>query len=202
MDPKTHSRDPDLTRRQLKLAAQKEFNSTGYFFTDTNKIARLAGYAPGSFYRHYKDKVEVFIEVYRDWHLEQMNAIEKTLHDGGDVRLLSTQLAKVTLVFYTKWKTFRASARVLALSEERVGQYKKARRAELVSAIIALRKKLDFSDRQIHEVVTFLIELERLCDSIADGDYEQFDIPVEVSTNELESLFFRFLGPKTHEVNL
>jgi AcrR family transcriptional regulator len=193
MDGKTLSRDPEHTRRQLKMAAQHEFNSVGYFFTDTNKIARAAGYAPGSFYRHFKDKVEVFIEVYRDWHLEQMNAIEKTLHEEGDKETLSARLTFVILTFYTKWKTFRASARVLAISEERVRTFKKDRRVEIVHAIIGLRKKLNFAPKQVHEVVTFLIELEHLCDAIADGEYQQFDIPVEVSAHELETLLYRFL---------
>lgn len=193
MDGKTLSRDPIHTRSQLKLAAQREFISAGYFFTDTNKIARLAGYSPASFYRHFEDKVAVFIDVYRDWHAEQMNAIEKALHEGGDARTISTRLTQVILAFYTKWINFRAAARVLALSEERVGTYKRARRAELVDAIILLRKKLGFSTKQVHEVVTFLIELERLCDAIADGEYAQFGIPVETSTRELETLLYRFL---------
>jgi len=186
MDGKTLARDAQLTRRQLKLAAQKEFNHAGYFFTDTNKIARRAGYTPASFYRHFKDKTDVFIAVYRDWHHEQMNVLEKTLHEGSDARALSE--------LHQKWRCFRASARVLAISEERVRAYRQTRLAEQIDAILDVRKRLGFPRKKAHEVVTFLIELERLCDAIADGEYRLFGISVETSLHELKTLLGRFLA--------
>src|SRR5262245_55875420 len=36
----------DETKKKLVAAALKEFNQQGYFATDTNKIARRAGFAP------------------------------------------------------------------------------------------------------------------------------------------------------------
>ena len=37
------ARDPATTRARLLAAAGKEFNTRGYFATDTNRIARRAG---------------------------------------------------------------------------------------------------------------------------------------------------------------
>ena len=49
-------RNPAATREALVDAAARIFNGSGYFATDTNAIAREAGYAPASFYKHFKDK--------------------------------------------------------------------------------------------------------------------------------------------------
>ena len=58
---------PEETRSKLVEAAGRLFNSVGYFGTDSNRIAREAGHAPGTFYVHFADKREIFLEVYRGW---------------------------------------------------------------------------------------------------------------------------------------
>ena len=66
--PKPKRKRPsDDTGKLLLKAAAAEFNQRGYDGTDTNRIARRAGFAPQTFYRWYKDKEEIFIEVYREW---------------------------------------------------------------------------------------------------------------------------------------
>jgi AcrR family transcriptional regulator len=60
------SRDPQESRRALLKAAAKIFNSEGYFATDSNRIARAAGYAPGTFYTHFADKRAIFLAVYEN----------------------------------------------------------------------------------------------------------------------------------------
>ena len=67
MRKKSPARAPEETRSKLIAAAAKLFNSVGYFGTDFNRIARQAGYAPGTFYVHFADKREVFLEVYLGW---------------------------------------------------------------------------------------------------------------------------------------
>ncbi|MBC7397280.1 MAG: TetR/AcrR family transcriptional regulator [Bdellovibrionales bacterium] len=195
MESSPPSRDPAFTRRQLKIAARKEFNAAGYFATDTNKIARSAGYSAGTFYRHFKDKLELFIEVYRDWHWDQMQEIERALLLGGTVDEMSIRMADIILQFYSHWKTFRASARVLALSEPRASQFKSSRRAELVESINATRSRLNFPMLPIKDLVTFLIFIERLADAIIDGEYAQFGLGEEVAKEELKHLIRNFLAP-------
>lgn len=67
MRKKSPARAPEQTRNKLVAAAAKLFNSVGYFGTDSNRIAREAGYAPGTFYVHFPDKLGIFLEVYRRW---------------------------------------------------------------------------------------------------------------------------------------
>ncbi|MGG6497807.1 UNVERIFIED_CONTAM: TetR/AcrR family transcriptional regulator, partial [Bacteroidetes bacterium 56_B9] len=54
------ARDPQESRRALVEAAAQIFNTVGYFGTDTNRIAKAAGYTPGTFYTHFPDKRAIF----------------------------------------------------------------------------------------------------------------------------------------------
>src|SRR5690606_17709581 len=47
---------PDGTRERLIAAAAEVINRDGYFGTDSNAIARAAGYSPATFYKHFEDK--------------------------------------------------------------------------------------------------------------------------------------------------
>src|SRR5580658_6973445 len=75
----SRNRQPNKTREALLEAAARIFNSVGYYGTDSNRIAREAGYAPGTFYVHFADKLEIFLEVYRGWVESEWQAIAATL---------------------------------------------------------------------------------------------------------------------------
>src|SRR5215470_8598720 len=63
--PARHARTS--TGEKLVRAAAREFNEHGFLGTDTNRIARRAGFAPQTFYRWFGDKTEIFIKVYEQW---------------------------------------------------------------------------------------------------------------------------------------
>src|SRR5262245_54381328 len=69
------------TDARLVAAAAKEFNQRGFDGTDTNRIARRAGFAPQTFYRWFRDKTEIFLAVYRAWEGEERAMLSK-LTDG------------------------------------------------------------------------------------------------------------------------
>jgi AcrR family transcriptional regulator len=50
-------------RSVLIAAARLEFEEFGFEGTNSNAIARRAGYAPQTFYRHFEDKREIFLAV-------------------------------------------------------------------------------------------------------------------------------------------
>src|SRR5277367_865240 len=66
------------SERLLKSAAQ-EFNEHGFAGTDSNKIARRAGFAPQTFYRWFNDKTDVFLAVYRGWEREEGGTIGRLI---------------------------------------------------------------------------------------------------------------------------
>ena len=55
----------DLTRQRLARAALELFTAQGYHPTTTPQIARKAGIAEGTIYRHYAGKQQLLNELYR-----------------------------------------------------------------------------------------------------------------------------------------
>src|SRR5439155_19483347 len=70
---------PAETRARLVAAAAREFGRVGYDGTDSNRLARAAGYAPGTFYKHFADKRAIFLEAYRAWVTAEWVAIDRLL---------------------------------------------------------------------------------------------------------------------------
>lgn len=56
----------DLTRERLVRAALELFTTQGYHATTTPAIAKKAGVAEGTIYRHFAGKQQLFNELYRD----------------------------------------------------------------------------------------------------------------------------------------
>src|SRR5260370_15570873 len=103
------TRNPDESRRALIEAAATLFNSAGYNGTDSNRIARAAGYAPGTFYAHFPDKLAIFIAVYDGWDAAELSAMSRTLESEGSAQARRSRLAATILEHHRKWRVFRAS---------------------------------------------------------------------------------------------
>lgn len=58
-------RQADLTRQRLVRAALELFTTQGYHSTTTPQIARKAGIAEGTIYRHFAGKQQLLNELYR-----------------------------------------------------------------------------------------------------------------------------------------
>src|SRR5713226_3801558 len=84
------------TSAKLIAAAAKEFNTRGFHGTDTNRIARRAGFAPQTFYRHFADKTAIFLAVYERWWKDESAALQSVLRDS---RPSPTGAARVVISF-------------------------------------------------------------------------------------------------------
>src|ERR1700727_1331310 len=73
---------PEQTRARLVITAGEIFNRVGYHGTDSNRIAKEAGYSTGTFYKHFKDKREAFLAVYEAWVTSEWDAINADLSAG------------------------------------------------------------------------------------------------------------------------
>jgi AcrR family transcriptional regulator len=159
-------RSSQETAARLIAAAENEFNSRGFFGTDTNRIARAAGYAPQTFYRHFKDKIEIFLAVYERWWRAESDAVGKVLSRGGAANL--PKVADVMIAFHVEWRIFRRSLRHLSAEDDRVGAARvSARRHQIETAkpLIPGPKKSD------SEIAAVLLVLERLCDAVAEKEF-------------------------------
>ena len=157
-------RDPAATREKLIHAAAHEFNRQGFEGTDTNRIARIAGFAPQTFYRHFDDKLAVFLAIYDRWWKSESDALVQA---GGADLPSAEDAARIALAFHTKWRGFRRALRHLAIVDPKV----RAARTEARKAQIArIRDYAGDSARSDPALVAALLKAERICDAVAEGE--------------------------------
>jgi AcrR family transcriptional regulator len=173
------NRQPDRTRAALIEAAGRVFNSAGFHGTDSNRIAREAGYAPGTFYVHFPDKMAIFLEVYRTWVTSEWSSIESILKAGGSAGALSRRMSRAVVEHHRKWRTFRASLRALSATDERVHAARVASRAEQIETMSRLVRGRGGRVPNRARMLAQLLIAEALCDSIAEGDTRSLGIREE-----------------------
>jgi AcrR family transcriptional regulator len=192
MRKKSPARAPEETRSNLVAAAAKLFNSVGYYGTDSNRIAREAGYAPGTFYVHFADKLEIFLEVYRGWVKSEWQAIGATLEPdrrpGGE----SARIARIVLQHHRDWRMFRASLRALTVTEQRVHEARVAERKRQIARTAAHLRARGVTQPPARIYANLLL-FEILCDAVADGDtaklgIRESDILVQLAADAEELL--------------
>jgi AcrR family transcriptional regulator len=157
---------PEDTATLLLDAAEAEFNAAGFHGTDTNRIARRAGFAPQTFYRHYDDKTAVFLAVYERWWKDESAAIGAILRARGRAGL--GRVADTMIAFHGKWRGFRRSLRHLCVEDDRVRAARaRARKAQIATARDLLPKQRggDWA------IASALLSFERLCDAAAEGEF-------------------------------
>lgn len=171
---------PDLsTTTRLVAAADAEFSEAGYFASDTNKIARRAGFAPQTFYRHFEDKLAIFIAVYAQWRRAEAAAVNDALA-GEPVRARRAEAAaRILIAFHRRSRCFRRSLRILAIEETRVRAARAESRLAQATALAGLPSN---RGRALAAILAAILEVERLCDAIADGELE--DLGVSASAAE------------------
>jgi AcrR family transcriptional regulator len=179
------ARDAQESRRLLIEAAAEIFNSVGYHGTDTNRIAKAAGYTPGTFYTHFPDKRAIFLEVYQTWVDAELADIAAGFRfKGPDHR---NRIAKTILNHHKKWRTFRASLRALYAIDPEIRKARFAQRGRQIDVFAAIAKEAGREPLSRGRILSNLLVIEAICDSIADGglqaigvkEAELFEILVE-----------------------
>jgi AcrR family transcriptional regulator len=188
-------RAPDQTRNDLIAAAAKLFNSVGYFGTDSNRIARQAGYAPGTFYLHFPDKLAIFLEVYHRWVDLEWQAIASVLTPDMPSRSESGRIAKAVLQHHRAWRIFRASLRALTVTEESVHRARVAQRERQIAQTSELLRWRGARVTRARVYASLLL-FEILCDAVADGDaaslgIKERDVLAQLAADVASLLGFR-----------
>ncbi|MBV8138367.1 MAG: TetR/AcrR family transcriptional regulator [Deltaproteobacteria bacterium] len=163
-----HQELPDpfqsATAGKLIRAAAKEFNRYGFGGTDSNKIARRAGFAPQTFYRWFQDKTDIFLAVYRAWEEEERSLLAHLLAEKAP----TDQLVDAIVRHHRVYRIFRRSLRQLSLQDPVV---RKARAESRTRQIGRIRASLGAVAPDASETATILFQIERLCDGIADEEF-------------------------------
>jgi AcrR family transcriptional regulator len=180
---------PEATSERLLQAAMQEFNERGFGGTDTNKIARRAGFAPQTFYRWYQDKVEIFIRTYERWQREEFGAISKLLaENGGDIRL-----ARAVVAHHETYLVFRRSLRQLSVENDAV----RAARARARLGQIAYIKSVSPNGvRDDASLATMLFQTERLADALAEREFRDMGLSKKAGEEALARLIHDLRTPE------
>jgi AcrR family transcriptional regulator len=135
------------TRDSLIATAVKVFNEVGYWGTDSNALARAAGYSPGTFYRHFPDKRAIFVAAYDEWareeHASLVARLERAREAGGDV---AGAMVEFMIEHHKRWTMFRACLRVLSASDPEISKAVRAQRRrylDLLAEVIGTRDLVD-----------------------------------------------------------
>jgi AcrR family transcriptional regulator len=167
--PSPPGRTSGTTAARLVAAAAKEFNRSGFSGTDTNKIARRAGYAPQTFYRWFRDKTEIFLAVYRLWEEQE----RRQLGDLLARKAPSERIVEAIVSHHRAHRIFRRSLRQLTLEDPVV---RRARAETRLRQIERIRNSLGRAAPTLAESATILFQMERLSDAIADDEFADLGV--------------------------
>lgn len=154
------------TRTRLLAAAGKAFATKGYFGTDTNAIARAAGFAPATFYKHFADKRAIFVAVYETliaglW--RELSAIA-----AAPAPDIAAQAVAAVIRHHVRHRLVRAAMQVLALSDPDMAALRRTQRSGHLARLQGLLAGRGPAADGVLLAALFLIE--RTADAIAEGE--------------------------------
>jgi len=185
---------PAATRARLVAAAARVFNRDGLHGTDSNRIARAAGYAPGSFYKHFTDKRAIFLEAYEAWVTAEWQAIERAIAAGGSGEATATRIVALLLALHRRWRGFRASLRALVATDAAARRSHRRQRVRQLRLLRELRVRYGGPALASEDDALLLFTLERVCDAVADGELRDLGLSRAAMVRRLEGLVRTQLG--------
>jgi AcrR family transcriptional regulator len=191
---------PEQTRERLITAAASQFNRCGYHGTDSNSIAREAGYATGTFYKHFRDKREIFLAAYERWVAAEWQEIGDALSRMRNAEETARLLVDLSIKFHTEWKGLRASLMELVFSDPEARRFFRAQRRRQLDVIAELRSRFVLSPRTSEQDAIHLYMTERVFDAIGQGEIQSLgldkDVVVESMVEKVQALLERGDGRK------
>lgn len=170
---------PEDTRARLVAAAADQFNRNGYHRTDSNRIARAAGYAAGTFYKHFADKRAAFLAAYEDWVTTEWDAIGRELSGARSRVAAADRILALVLRHHERWRGLRASMTALLAEDPKVRAFHRAQRRRQLDLLGAMRAAAPGAIRTSEEDALLLFTLERVCDAIASGEADDLGLERE-----------------------
>ena len=177
-------RERGAARQALLDAARAEFDEAGYEGTDTNRIARRAGYAPQTFYRHFPDKTAIFIETYNGWLEREWKDLESAHGKGAQ------EAARILVDHHTRHREFRRSLRRLTVGDAAVRAARASSRRRQLDLVDAEDRKRGL-ERDVMVRIALLLCTERIADAAADGELADLGLSREEQVSLLADVLRR-----------
>lgn len=169
------------THDKLVRAALAEFRAHGFDGTDTNKIARRAGFAPQTFYRWFEDKVDVFMATYRAWEEAEAEVIASLAGRNA----ASAELADAIVEHHRAYRVFRRSLHQLALANPAM---RRARAQSRRRQLDRIARWIGGATPELDVAAPLLLQIERLSDAIAEGELRDLGVTPAAARGALTGL--------------
>lgn len=186
---------PEETRERLVAAAAELFNRDGWAPTDAGRIARAAGYAVGTFYKHFADKRESLLAAYEHWVDAEWHEVERALRSSGSSREIAERIVALVLRLHVRWRGLRASLAALVASDAHARRFHRAQRRRQLVMMAELRARRGARPRATEEDAVLLFTLERVCDALAAGEHRDLALDRERTLRALRDQVARALEP-------
>jgi len=167
---------PEETRARLVAAAAEAFERHGYHGTDSNRIARAAGYAPGTFYKHFVDKREILLAAYEEWVGSEWRGVEGALRSGGRPDDVAGLIVALVLRHHVRWRGLRRALHGLILEDAEARRFHREQRRRQLDLLRELRAAAAAPPRPREADAVLLFTLERTCDAIANGELRELGL--------------------------
>ena len=171
---------PHETRSRLVAAAAALFNRVGFHGTDSNRFAHAAGFSSGVFYKHFKDKREIFLAAYEEWSIAEWKKVATIMSSGGSDREIARQLVLMFIDMHTEWRGLLASLRQLVFTDATVRRFHRRQRRRQLDRIAELRAQRHVSPRHREQDILYLYTTERTFDAIAQGELRALGLKREL----------------------
>ena len=171
---------PAKTRERLIRAAAAQFNRFGFHGTDSNTIAKEAGYATGTFYKHFRDKREIFFSAYESWLAAEWNDIGDELSGMQDAGETAQRIVELCIKYHTEWRGLRASLMELVFSDPEARKFFMKQRHQQLDLMAEIRRRLALPPRTREQDAIHLFMTERLFDAIGQGEIQSLELNKEI----------------------
>lgn len=144
----------------IKNSALHLFSTNGYHRTSSNEIAKHAGVSIGTFYSYYKDKYELFSELFLDYYDQCLSQIPE-IHIDDESNLVNTIKMYISTIFkfHEYIPEFHKEMNAMIESEEEFRAIDEAANKKMVDKISQLmRKNIEFLRIKDPETSIFIIQ--------------------------------------------
>ncbi len=185
---------PAATRTRLVAAAAAVFNRDGYHGTDSNRIAQAAGYAPGTFYKHFPDKQAILLAAYEEWVTAEWAAVERELRAGGSPAAVAQRIVDLILSLHRRWRGLRSSLLARVATDRAARLFYRGQRRRQLQMLRRLRAVLRGPTHTTAEDAVLLFTLERTCDAVANGELRDLGLAVAPTVGVLRGIVHRHIA--------
>jgi AcrR family transcriptional regulator len=199
--PRAKRGRPADTHARLVAAAAAVFNRDGYHGTDSNRLARAAGYAPATFYKHFPDKRAILLAAYEEWVTAEWQTIGAVLRGGAAAGRddQAQRIVAFVLAHHRRWKGLRASLRALVATDSVARRFHRAQRRRQLAILADLRRTgaRDEAAARVDDAV-MLFTLERTLDAVAEGETDDLGLDADTVLARVAAIVRAALAPRPH----